>query len=266
MSEADAVAQVEHPLTRASLRRDLRRLGVRPSMILLVHTAMSKLGWVNGGPVALIQALQDALTLEGTLIMPAHSGDLSDPRGWRNPPIPKAWHQLVRDTMPAYDPGLTPTRAIGRVPELFRTWPDVRRSGHPNVSFAAWGRYAQFVTADHELDNSLGEDSPLAVIYQLDGYVLLLGAEYDSNTSFHLAEYRAGRSKLIEQGAPIMRDGRRMWVAYRDIDFDDDLFPSMGAALDQTGAVITGKIGAATCRLFRQRAAVDFAVNWLRNQ
>ncbi|MCP4425789.1 MAG: AAC(3) family N-acetyltransferase, partial [Chloroflexi bacterium] len=128
MSEEQTIKNAHSPRTRASLAADLRQLGVRPSMTLLVHSAMSRLGWVNGGPVVVIQALQDALTSEGTLVMPAHSGDYSDPAGWENPPIPPAWHQTVRDTMPAFDPALTPTRGMGRIAELFRTWPDVRRS------------------------------------------------------------------------------------------------------------------------------------------
>lgn len=58
--------------------------------------------------------------------------------------------------------------------------------------------------ADHSLDDALGEGSPLARVYDLDGQVLLLGVGHDNNTSLHLAEYRAefpGR-RWEGQGSP----------------------------------------------------------------
>ncbi|MEJ2748083.1 MAG: AAC(3) family N-acetyltransferase [Anaerolineae bacterium] len=267
MSEAETVQRVKTPGTRTSLARDLRQLGLAPGMTVLVHSSLKALGWVNGGPVAVIQALQGVLTPQGTLVMPAHSGDLSDPAKWQNPPIPQEWHQLVRDTMPAFDPRLTPTRGLGRIAELFRTWPGVQRSQHPQVSFAARGQHAAFVTGSHELANSLGEGSPLARIYDLDGGVLLLGVGYDSNTSFHLAEYRAGNAQPFTAGAPVMRNGRHAWITYDDIQFNDELFPQIGADMEaQTDIVIIGQVAAATCRLYRQQPGVDFATRWLANK
>ena len=47
------------------------------------------------------------------------------------------------------------------------------------------------VVADHSLDHPLGERSPLARLYDLDGHILLLGVGHANNTSLHLAEYRA---------------------------------------------------------------------------
>jgi len=273
MGEAEVVQSVESPRTRNSLAGDLRRLGLKSGMTVLVHSSLKSIGWVNGGPVAIIQALQDVLTPAGTLVMPSHSGDLSDPAGWQNPPVPQSWHDVVRDTMPPFDPRLTPTRGMGRIAELFRTWPDVRRSSHPQVSFAAWGQLAEIVTANHELSNSLGEGSPLARVYDLDGFVLLLGVGYDSNTSFHLAEYRAGKNKSFLAGAPVigngssMGNGRSQWTTYNDIEFNDELFPEIGDVLEaQTDIVTIGQVGSATSRFYRQKRGVDFATDWLMNR
>lgn len=265
MSELEAIQKSDRPLTRESLAVDLKELGVQPGMVLLVHSSLSKLGWVSGGQVAVIYALMDVLTAEGTLIMPTHSSDLSDPEPWQNPPVPLSWHQIIRDTMPAYDPQRTPTRGMGKIPELFRTWPDVVRSAHPQLSFAAWGKQAEFVTDGHALQNGLGETSPLARVYDLDGYVLLLGVGYDSNTSFHLAEYRAPLAKPDTPGTSMMVDSRRQWVTFSDIIIDADTFPAIGKAFEETGRVVVGKIGLAESRLYRQREGVDFAEAWIAN-
>lgn len=264
MSELETIQKLDQPLTRERLAAEFRQLGVQPGMVLLVHSSLSKLGWVNGGEVAVIWALMDVLTPDGTLVMPTHSGGLSDPEPWENPPVPKEWHQMIRDTMPAYDPLRTPTRGMGKIPELFRTWPDVVRSAHPQMSFAAWGKHAEFVTSGHGLDNGLGEKSPLARVYDLDGYVLLLGVGYDSNTSFHLAEYRAPMAKADTPGTSLNIDFRSQWTTFSDIEFnDEETFPPIGKAFDETGKVVMGKVGAAECRLYTQRDGVDFAEAWI---
>ncbi|NKQ34232.1 MAG: AAC(3) family N-acetyltransferase [Chloroflexi bacterium] len=266
MSEADVIQASKRPYTRTSLTQDLRNLGVMPGMVLLVHTSLSRIGFVSGGPVAVIQALLDVLTPDGTLVMPTHTSGYSDPAGWENPPIPPEWVETVREEMPAYDPALTPTRNMGRIPELFRTWPDVWRSPHPQVSFAAWGKMAVQVTAVHPLPYSLGDTSPLAQIYDLDGYVLLLGVGHENNTSFHLAEYRANCRPKTQSGAPILEYGRRVWKWYEDIEYNSGPFRHIGTDMEKAGLARVGQVGQAKARLFSQRTAVDFAQEWLKNR
>ncbi|MCA9947984.1 MAG: AAC(3) family N-acetyltransferase, partial [Anaerolineales bacterium] len=107
--------------------------------------------------------------------------------------------------------------------------------------------------------------SPLARVYDLGGYILLLGVGYGNNTSFHLAEGRAGAGEIIRQGAPIWLNGRRVWQWFESIDYDDELFPQIGADFEQVNPVSIGTVGLAECRLFHQKTAVDFATDWLRN-
>jgi aminoglycoside 3-N-acetyltransferase len=266
MSESDTIHQVKYPNTRASLTREISASGIAGGDTILVHSSLSVLGWVSGGAVAVIQALMDVITPEGTLVMPEHSGDLSDPANWRHPPVPENWWNIIRESMPAYDPAYTPSRGMGTIPEVFRTMPGVIRSGHPEVSFAAWGKHASFITSSHSLDYSLGENSPLARIYDLDGKVLLLGVGFENNTSFHLSEVRARGSRNEKQGAPIIVDGERKWVEYTDIAYDSDLFGQVGKDFCTTGLVKMTKIGVGNSFLFVQRAAVDFGVQWIERQ
>jgi aminoglycoside 3-N-acetyltransferase len=78
----------------------------------MVHSSLSRLGYVVGGAHTLVLALLAAIGSEGTLVMPTHSGDLTDPAGWMHPPVPEAWWAALRDQMPAYDQALTPTRGV----------------------------------------------------------------------------------------------------------------------------------------------------------
>ncbi|MBB6735230.1 AAC(3) family N-acetyltransferase [Cohnella sp. CBP 2801] len=252
-------------VTKESLIRDFRALGVKEGQSLLVHSSLSRIGWVCGGPVAVVQALVELLGEAGSLVMPTHSGDYSEPAKWALPPVPQAWWETIRETMPAFDPQITPTRGMGAIPECFRAFPGVRRSSHPALSFAARGREADFVTRNHSLAYGLGEQSPLARLYDLDASVLLLGVGYDSNTSFHLAESRQPNPPVTWEGAPVIENGKRLWKSYPEIEFDTDRFEDIGEDFERERKrdVAFGRVGVADCRLFRVRDCVDYALEWL---
>ena len=75
------------PWTVATLAADLAALGVRPGSTLVVHSSLSSIGYVTGGAHAVVLALVEALGPDGTLVVPTHSGELSDPGRWQRPPV-----------------------------------------------------------------------------------------------------------------------------------------------------------------------------------
>jgi aminoglycoside 3-N-acetyltransferase len=265
MGEQAVIGATERPATQASLVDDLRSLGVEPGMTLMVHASLSKIGYVAGGAHAVVLALIDAVGTNGTLVMPTHSTDLTDPASWSNPPVPDGWYEAIRDGMPAYDPALTPTRWMGAVVECFRHVPGVRRSAHPTVSAAAVGPNAAFITDDHRLADGLGEHSPQARLYDLDGHVLLLGVGHGNNTSLHLAERRSAPPNAAHrrQSSPINVDRARTWLTYDCLDDDEADFGTIGEAFADTGLERAGPIGQGTGRLVRAREVVDFATEWM---
>lgn len=249
--------------TRAQLAADLRTLGLPAGACVLVHASLSTLGWIPGGPVAVVQALLDVLGRDGTLVVPTHTGHNSDPQMWSNPPVPEEWWPAIREAMPGFHPKVTPTRGMGAIAEVARTWPVARRSDHPTASFAAIGPLAEALTGKHALGPMFGEGSPLARIRDARGMVLLLGVGHASNTSLHLAEYALAAPRRVRHGAAILAAGERQWVTWEDIDPDAGDFVALGAAFEATGVARIGPVGAGTGRLMSQPDLVEFGARWL---
>ena len=169
--EGATVKNTEKPNTINTLISDFKRIGLKKGDIILLHSSLSKMGWTVGGPVAVIMALQKVITEEGTIIMPSFTTENSNPVLWHYPPVPKDWWQIIKDNQPAFNPKYSSTRAMGRITETFRTFPGVLRSSHPQESFSAWGKLAEFITKNHLVSPVFGNDCPLSKFYNLEGKV-----------------------------------------------------------------------------------------------
>ena len=263
---AAASQATSRPVTTDQLVADLCALGVQAGMTLMVHTSLRSLGWVVGGPQAVLEALRDAVGPDGTLVMPTQSWQLCDPAFLKE--APAEWWPTIRDHLPLYNQATTPSQTMGAVAELFRTTPGALRSPHPHRSITAVGPRAARITARHRFDSPAGEESPLGALVDLDASVLLLGVTAAKTTILHLAEHRAAYpgKQTVPNGAAMLVDGRRTWVTWDELDVHDHDFEDVAEAFaTDTGLVRTGRVGDARAQLLPARPLVEYAADWFSN-
>jgi len=243
----------------------LREIGVKSGQNIMVHTSMKSFGFVCGGPQIIIEALIEVVGEGGTIMMPTQTWKNMDPAYGVHWQEPKEWWNIIRDNWPAYDKDITPTNSMGAVAEMFRKWPGTLRSDHPVRSVAAWGKNAKYLVSNHDLSDIFGETSPIAKLYDLNGHVLLLGTDYDKNTSIHLADERADYpSKHMEENScAVIKDGKRQWITYSTLYVDGEDFTDIGDEFEKKYNVSKTKVGNADIRFMKQRDIVDFAVQWI---
>jgi aminoglycoside N3'-acetyltransferase len=229
-------------LSRAQVAEQLRALGVRQGGVLIVHTSFRAVRPVEGGPLGLIAALRDALGPEGTLVMNSGTGEDDKP----------------------FDPRTSPTADhLGILPHLFWRQPGVLRSNHFD-GFAAIGpRAAEIVSAPLTLPPS-SPGSPISVVHELDGQVLLLGVGHDGDTTLHLAEVMAGVPYRVPRHYTVIENGRPVRIEYGENDHCCQGFAQMDAWLRAEGLQAEGPVGYAHARLARARDLVRIAVERLK--
>jgi aminoglycoside N3'-acetyltransferase len=170
--------------SRKLIAARLRALGVRRGGVLLVHTSYRAVRPVEGGPEGLIEALGNALGPEGTLVMPSWCASEDEP----------------------FDPDRTRVaRDLGVVADTFWRQAGVKRTEHL-FAFAARGpRAAEIVRDPLPIPPHIPE-SPIGLVHELDGRVLLLGVGHENNTTLHLAELLAGVPYRVPKSALIGRE------------------------------------------------------------
>jgi aminoglycoside 3-N-acetyltransferase len=274
------VIRNNRPVTRSDLVRDLRRLGVRPGGVLMVHTRMSAIGWVVGGAETVVLALLDVLGRAGTLM--AYVGWNDSTGGLTT--WPPEWQEAYRAERPPFDPEFSEAdRQMGRVPERIRTWPGARVSGSHFRRMAAIGSKAGWLTEDQPWDHGFGPGSPLAKLAEADGQVLLLGARLDRLTILHHAEslVDSPEKRLAHHVIPVRAGGGE--VVWRDVSDhdtstaigafpyeravgDQDAFAVIGQLALDAGCGASGQIGEADSHLFPAAPLVRFGVEWLSRE
>jgi len=229
-------------VTRSTIVRALRGLGLKQGDILVVHSSLSAFGRVAGGARTVVDALLDVIGPEGTLVMPSLPAPGHDP----------------------YDARTTPT-GMGAIAECFRRMPGVERSLCPCVPACALGPRAKEFVADHHRCRSPYIGGPWDKAAFAGGYVLLLGVDQDRSTTLHVAEALAK--------APYMNPARKKYVdrngrvrTYRGTLYAGPHrnFIGIDPLLRRAGILKMTKIGNAVVRLMKGKELIDFCVARLK--
>lgn len=165
---------------RHRITADLLASDVAPGGVLLVHSSLSSMGHVPGGPETVVLALLDALGPRGTLLMPALSFATVGPQ-------PGLTGSENREPY-VFDVRSTPS-CVGAIPEHFRRRAGTLRSVHPTHSVCGVGPRADEMLRDHHLDTTpVGPHSAFRRLPEVGGQVLMLGCGLGPMTSMHGVE------------------------------------------------------------------------------
>jgi aminoglycoside N3'-acetyltransferase len=239
------------PLTQADIAAGLRGLGVLAGAGVMVHSSLKSFGHVEGGAGAVVAALMEVVTADGTLLLPTFNHDVP-------------FHEAGPGY---YDPRETPT-INGAIPDAFWRLPGVQRSLDPTHPIAAWGRNATRYTEAHHRTLTMGPQSPLGLLCAEGGYGLLLGVTYSANTFHHVVEMstRAPCLGQRSEAYPVrLADGRtvlgRTW-GWRERGCPITDATRYAAAMEPLQRQV--RIGGCTATFFRLQDCYDVIAPLLR--
>jgi aminoglycoside N3'-acetyltransferase len=265
--------RVTAPVTPTILVDDLRRLGVRTGDTLMIHASLRAIGPMQGGPDCLLDALERAVGADGTLLM-ILGAEIAEDRVNR---LPEPERLSALAGTPPFDPATAPVfHEVGHFAEIFRRREGTLVTDNPSGRFGARGRLAQDLLADAPWHDYYGPGSPLDRFCRCGGRVLRMGANFDTTTVLHFAEYRAE--------VPAKRRVRRHYrcsgphgAETRAVEcLDDengivdwpgeDYFAVILRAYLATGRAVRGRVGLAQSELIEAGDLVEFGTQWMNAQ
>jgi aminoglycoside 3-N-acetyltransferase len=236
-------------VTAADVSRGLGALGIRAGEHLMVHSSLRSLGYVEGGAVAVIEALLEVLGPKGTLMVPTftHSGT------------------------EYFDPLVSPSKN-GAITEAARQRPQARRSLHPTHAVTAIGPDAEELVADDLKCGALGRGCALDRLAKKAGRILLLGVNHTANSVIHVGEDYAGDPDRTKRWSP--DNPKRVILKHPDRGEEEVLLTSMMGStvafermeeeLRARGQLVEGRIGEASCQLMKGQDVIDATQDILR--
>mgnify|MGYP001273259321 CR=1 FL=1 len=253
--------------TKPELIGLFKQLGLKTGDDVIVHCSLKSLGHLVNGPLDVIEALSYCLDLnEGTILMPAHTGQLTDPAYWKNPSIPDELIETVRSSMNIFNKQLTDVRGRGVLASKFLSYPGVKRSDHPLNSVSALGKRAVMYTSLHDFNEPEGINSPIGTLYKNDGSVIGIGVSVDKFTAIHLAEYLADVDYLYENNPRVLiakKENNYFFKCIQKYPNDSKNFVKVIPLLKSKGLITELTFKGNTMTHLKLKPATDFIVTIL---
>ncbi|MCY3023860.1 MAG: AAC(3) family N-acetyltransferase [Planctomycetota bacterium] len=171
------------PFSKDGLLSDLRRLGIAPGDVLLIHSNLRSIGSVkelikapDTGMAWLLEALLEAVGPDGIVAVPTFTKTFKNAQ---DGPAGEVWN-----------PARTPSR-VGSFTNYVLQRPGAMRSGHPTHSIAALGKRAKEFCAGHSWRDgatTFDRNGPWGKLADWNGKILWLGTTMTTQTAVHVVE------------------------------------------------------------------------------
>lgn len=237
-------------LRRQDIVDGLRTLGIQPGCNLFVHSSLSATGHVEGGAETVVDALLEAISPGGTLMVPTFT-----------------FSQTTR-----FDVVNSPS-GTGAVTEAVRQRAEAVRSWHPTHASCAIGPIAGWLMCDSLRTGPLSIDSPEDRMAKAGGYVLLLGVGHTANSTIHVGEAYAGAPARRVKCSPLAPrtitvtapDGTQIEVTQTEMPGCSRGFGAIEPEMRERGLIADGLVGNAHCQLMRGADVISATVTLLRS-
>ena len=234
-------------ITKQDILKTLSEVGIEKGDVVQIHTSIKAIGYIEGGPQTVVDALLEAIGPEGTLVAPTFV--------------------FARKEMdnPLVDP-LTEPGDVGCINEAVRKHPQAVRSIAYTHSFAAIGPKAEWICGADPRLSPFDLKSTFGRLLESDPKILLMGVAYTHCTAGHFCEYLSDVDyrytyplpmRILHPDGSIEQITTIQYSPKPDIPYPPRNFNGSGALMEELGLVRITTLGNAYVRCYSMKRYVE---------